>query len=72
MVPDINRQEWKDLIMGKLKPRISSFSLQMKLNTLINTYQNGLVSINDAVKDLHDMCTRYERIYKADLDQIFK
>jgi len=71
MIPEITRPEWKDLITGKIKPHISSFSLQMKLSTLLKSYSHKLVSLDEAVKDLHEMCERYEKIYKADIDKIF-
>jgi hypothetical protein len=72
MVPPIERQEWRDLITGKLKPVISSFSLQMKLNTLVTAYSNKNIPMDKAVKELHEMCLKYNKIYKNDLDKIFK
>lgn len=72
MIPSIDRQEWKDLISGKLKPDISSFSLQMKLNTLIKSYTYKAISLDMAVKELHEMCVKYEKIYMSDLGKIFQ
>lgn len=71
MIPDVQREEWRNLIKGKLPVKVSSFSLQMKLDSLIKAYQHGVVGMDEAVKDLHAMCTKYEKIYKNDLDKIF-
>lgn len=72
MIPPKEKQEWKDLIKGKIKPDITSFSLQMKLNTLTKTYSKNLISLDSAVNELFELCEKYEKIYKADLDKIFK
>ena len=72
MIPEIKRQEWRDLIKGKNTQLISSFSLQMKVNSLKLFCDSGKMSIEDAVKELHKTCTKYERIYQNDLQKIFK
>ncbi len=71
MIPEINRPEWAELVKGKKKPEISSFSLQMKINSLNRNYKNGLLSLNEAINDLHNMCIKYEKIYQEDLQKIF-
>lgn len=71
MVPDVNKPEWQELIRGKLSPQLTSFSLQMKINTLKQQYKLGLVKIDKAVADLRDLCVKYERIYTEDLNKIF-
>jgi hypothetical protein len=71
MVPEKNRQEWRDLVTGNIEYKCSSFSLQMKINYLYQSYKNNFISIDDAVNDLYTMCVKYEKIYKEDLDSIF-
>ncbi len=71
MIPDIGKKEWQELIKGNINKKLSSFSLQMKINTLTRQYKNGLISMNYAVKELHEMCLKYERIYQNDLKIIF-
>lgn len=71
MIPKISRKEWAELVTGKLKPVIESFSLQMKLNSVINHYKNRLINIDEAVKDLYTACEKHYKIYKKDLDIIF-
>ncbi len=71
MVPDKQKGEWKELIIGKYRPEISSFSLQMKINTLLTAYQKGEIELDLAVTDLHSLCVKYEKIYYNDLKMIF-
>ena len=72
MVPDINNERWKDVIVGDVKHKISSFSLQMKINSLRMNIEYDQLSIDDAIYELHNLCVKYERIYKNDLELIFK
>jgi hypothetical protein len=34
MVPEISRREWEDIVSGEINPKLTSLSLQMKLNNL--------------------------------------
>lgn len=72
MIPDINRHEWQDLVKGNIKVKFSSFSLQMKVSSLSRNYKLGLINLQTAVKDLYEMCIKYEKIYTKDLEKIFK
>ena len=72
MIPDINRKEWKAIITGDVLYKFSSFSFQMKVNTLSQSYKSGFIKLDDAVRDLHSLCVKYERIYSNDLNKIFK
>ncbi|NJK84618.1 MAG: hypothetical protein HC906_00170 [Bacteroidales bacterium] len=71
MVPDKKKPEWKDLITGNSNHKISSFSLQMKINSLRLVYQYGKITIDQAVEDLYQTCQKFERIYQHDIDTIF-
>jgi hypothetical protein len=71
MIPDVNKKEWQEIIKGKINIKLSSFSLQMKINALSKQYKNGLINLDFAIKELHEMCKKYERIYMNDLNKIF-
>ena len=71
MIPDVNRKEWKDLIQGRISHKCSSFSLQMKINSLNMSYRTNHMSLDEAVRDLHSMCWKYEKMYQKDIEQIF-
>ena len=72
MIPEIKRQEWKDLITNKINPELSSFSLKMKINSVRLYVSTGKMSLDEAVKDLYALCVKYEKIYADDLDKVFK
>ena len=72
MIPDISKQEWQEIIKGNVNSKLSSFSLQMKINSLNRQYNNGLISMDNAIKELYELCQKYEKIYKEDLNNIFK
>jgi hypothetical protein len=72
MVPDINQKKWEQLIQGKVNVPLSSYSLQIKVNSLNRLYRNGFISIENAVKELYEMCKKYPKIYEDDLKKIFK
>ncbi|MBN1117479.1 MAG: hypothetical protein JXA77_09760 [Bacteroidales bacterium] len=71
MLPDINRPEWGKLIKGEINPDLSSFSLKMKINSSRQFYKMGRLKLEDAVKELHELCVKYEKIYAADLEKVF-
>lgn len=71
MIPDINRPEWEELITGKINPDLSSFSLKMKINSTKQFYNLGRMNLKDAIKELHELCIKYEKIYSTDLEKIF-
>ena len=72
MIPDTKQKEWQEAIKGNLNEELSSFSLQMKINSLNRQYKSGLIDMEKAVKELHEMCIKYERIYAEDIKKIFK
>ena len=72
MIPKISEPEWADLIEGKIDPELSSFSLKMKVNSVRQGYKAGVFSLDHAIKDLHALCVKYEKIYVEDLNKIFK
>lgn len=72
MIPEITRKEWRDMIAGKTEHKISSFSLQMKINALKVSINVKQMNMENAIKDLYETCQKYERIYEEDLNAIFK
>ncbi len=71
MLPEKDRPEWRSLIKGKIDHNCSSFSLQMKINSLQRIYKMGLMKIDEAVDDLYSLCEKYENLYSDDIKQIF-
>lgn len=71
MVPRPEKKEWRYLLEGKLNPFLTSHLLKIKLNTLRQKIRHKMISLEDAVKDLHHDCELHEDIYMKDLHKIF-
>ncbi len=71
MIPEITKSEWGDIILEKINPELSSFSLKMKINSVRTYFKSGRMTLNEAVQDLHELCVKYEKIYADDLKKIF-
>jgi hypothetical protein len=65
-------QEWLDLLQGKIKPKLSSLSLQLKLNALKNSIKSEKITLADAAADLYNYCMANPKMYEANLNKIFK
>ena len=72
MVPEISRSEWAALITEGVSPKITSLSLQLKINSLRLDYKLQKVNLKDAIADLHKFCQAKENMHQKDLDFIFK
>ena len=72
MIPDVNRREWKDLLLGNINPKLSSLSLKLKLNALKMKLKSKKLSISEAVTTIHAYCSSNPKIYSKDLNAIFK
>lgn len=71
MIPSVNREEWSGLIIGNEKFDLSNFTLKMKITSLNMGYRTGLMSLTEAVENLHAMCEKHENLFKEDIQKIF-
>ena len=72
MIHDKSRKEWGELITNNKNVDINSFSLKMLVNNLKRSYEHNMISLSEAVDELHKTCTKYEKLYSKDLEKIFK
>ncbi len=72
MIPSINQAQWSLLLQGKLMPKLSSLSLQLKISALQVAVKSGKTALVDAVKQLYDYCVANPKMYEKDLEKIFK
>jgi hypothetical protein len=70
-LPSITKSEWGDLLQGKITPRLSSLSLQLKLNALKNSLKSGKSDLPAAISSLHTYCSANVKMYESDLKTIF-
>lgn len=71
MIPSQKKKEWRYLLEGKLTPHLTSHLLKIKLNTLRQKLKRKMISLEDAILDLHHDCELNEDIYMNDLHKIF-
>ena len=50
---------------------INSFSLKMLIHSLKTSYENKTINLNEAVDELHQTCTKNEKLYAKDIKKIF-
>ena len=72
MIPDIRKGEWADILSDSLNPKLTSFSLQMKVNTLKLNVKLQKTSLVDAVYELYKFVSSNEQMYQKDVNTIFK
>lgn len=71
MVPSLMRHEWEDLVKGDFNPKITSLSLQLKLNALRLDIKLNKIDVKYASKELYDFCVQNEKMVQKDLVTIF-
>jgi hypothetical protein len=71
MVPDVNRPEWEKLVTGIYTPKLTSLSLQLKINALRNELKNKKCDVRSAVIELHNYCKSNESLVQKDFPLIF-
>lgn len=71
MIPSKSNTEWKALFEGENNLKLTSFSLQMKLNALKLDYRLQRISLERAIDDFINMLKRNEKQYENDIKIIF-
>ena len=72
MIPAKSNKEWIALIEGSITPKLTSFSLKMKLNALKLDYRLNRISLEKAIDDLNHTLRNNEKQYEQDIKNIFK
>jgi myosin heavy subunit len=60
-IPDKNRNEWHNLLLGKINVKINSFVFKMRLDSLKKQINEGAVSIDKAIDEIYDLCIKYNK-----------
>lgn len=71
MIPDKNHSEWRGLIDGSIKHNFSNFVLQLKVNQLSKDYNKQKISLEEAVDEIYNLCSKYQLAVRSDLETIF-
>ena len=70
-VPDKTRQEWRRLVRGELKHEFKFYVFQIRVHHAIRDIQQGKISEEKAIDELHALCSKYKLAAKTDLQAIF-
>jgi len=71
-LPNVQRVEWKQLITGELEHEFRNYVLQVQLHQTKKDVRNGTVSVEQAVQNLYNLCSRFPLAVQTDFKQIFK
>ncbi len=66
-----DRKEWLTLLEPSNKFDFSFYPLQMKLTKLKSNVSAGKMTKEDAVEEIIEMCGKYKRAVKGDLERMF-
>lgn len=71
MIPDKNKPEWYDLVTGNKTWKLTNFVLQMKVNQSIKSIKENKATPEEMIKQIYDLCNKYEVAVKSDITNIF-
>ena len=71
-IPPKNRAEWKQIITGEIEHKYKNYVLQTKIHQLRKDISSQKISIDNAVDNLYELCSKYALAVRNDLSQIFK
>ncbi len=72
MIPGKDRTEWQQLIRGKLNFKFKNYVLQLTVHQLYRDYNEAKIGLDEAVDQLHSLCSKYQLAVNDDLKKIFK
>jgi hypothetical protein len=74
MVPSITHPAWRELIAGRKEVTSDKFGFNLLLtnNRVYYMKDRSEAKVNLLVQQTHDFLTKNERLYQAELTQIFK
>jgi len=72
-IPNPERKEWRQLLLGEINPKLKNFFFQMKVEQSRHLVETGRKSLEEAVKELYDLAVKFSSAKNMDEDivQIF-
>jgi len=71
-IPEKNRSEWKKMITGEIEHKYKNYVLQIKIHQIRKDINRGKKTIEDAIDELYELCSKYALAVQSDFRQIFK
>lgn len=70
-IPDINRPEWGDIILGNIECEYANYVLQTNIHQLKREVKQNKKTLDLAVGELFELCSKYAVPVQSDLKKIF-
>lgn len=71
-IPDKSRPEWEKITTGEIEHNYKNFVFQTKIHQMRKDIRDGKISIDQAVDELYQLCSKYAVAVQSDLKKIFK
>ncbi len=71
MIPDKTRPEWRYLVTGYKKYKLTNYVLQLKVNKAIKDVKSNTKSIQSSIDEIYSLCQKYELAVQNDMKTIF-
>lgn len=72
IIPPKNRPEWRKIIIGEIEYKYKNYVLQTKIHQMRKDIKAEILTIEQAVDDLYDLCSKYALAVQTDFKEIFK
>ncbi|AFM03585.1 hypothetical protein Fleli_1147 [Bernardetia litoralis DSM 6794] len=71
-IPSKERVEWEMLVTSQIEHKFSNFVLQLKSSEYRRKIAAKTLSIEEAIDELYELCSKYAIAVQEDFKQIFK
>ncbi len=71
-IPPKGRQEWKQIVQGEIDHKYRNYVLQMKVHQANQDIVSNMLSVEEAIDELYEICDKYAMAVQTDFKEIFK
>lgn len=71
-IPPKERPEWRQIVSPGSEFRFDNFTLQMKSADYAKKLTKGEITTQQAINELHELCSKYTLAVQTDMKRIFK
>ncbi len=72
LIPPKDRPEWAKMINGELEHNFRNYVLQTRTYQLRKSVTNKQITMQKAINELYELCSKYALAVQADFKIIFK
>lgn len=70
MIPDTSNPIWKKIVTGEINHHFSNYVLQIQVYKIQHDVKQNIISIDNAIKTIHQLCVKYSRAVSKDINKI--